>query len=116
MGEAAKHVAYQREQRLLMDETIAQRDLAMGLAAEASASAAEAATRALAAAARAKEAEASASYQSRLRIKAEEMAEHHARRCAASEAELEELRRKMAEMQSTFGSPWVNRKVTPRQL
>ena len=85
-----------------MDETIAQRDVAMGLAAEASASAAEATTRALAAAARAKEAEASVAYQSRLRIKAEEMAGRQACRIAASEAELAELRRKLSEMQSNF--------------
>ena len=98
-----------------MDEIIEQRDVAMGLAAEASASAAEATSRALAAAARAKEAEASAAYQSRLRIKVEEMAERQARRIAASEAELAELKRKLSEMQSNFGSPWVNRKVIPRQ-
>ena len=86
--------------KLMMDETIAQRDVAMGLAAEASASAAEATTRALGAVARAKEAEASAAYQSRLRIKAEEMVERQARRIAASEAEPAELRRKLSEMQS----------------
>ena len=92
MGRAAKHAGYQIE---LSD---GRDDHTMGLAAEASVGAAEATTRALAAAARAKE--------------AEEMAGRQTCRIAASEAELAELRRKLSEMQSNFGSPWVN---IPRQ-
>ncbi|KAG6906882.1 hypothetical protein DXG01_011503 [Tephrocybe rancida] len=102
--EAEDRVTRYKEQHVIADEAVAQRDEAAALAAAAAASSVEATARAAEAAARAADAEARAEKEARLREEAEERAHDEARKNAMSEREMRELRRRLEELESSSRS------------
>ncbi|KAG6840014.1 hypothetical protein C0991_009570 [Blastosporella zonata] len=97
--EAENRVTRYKEQHVIVNEAVAQRDEAAALAAAAAASSVEATARAAEAAARAAEAEARAEREARLREEAEERMHDEERKNAMSERELRELRSRIEELE-----------------